>query len=99
MLPLNVMPGAVDASAATEAAISAESAATTATAAAALTAVAPMAADQDSIAFAAALNATGVAYLAAAAEHVGQRAGYAGSQALASGTYVATEAIRAANLA
>ncbi|WP_373280750.1 PE domain-containing protein [Mycobacterium celatum] len=99
MLPLNVIPGAVDASAAIEAAISTESAAATATAAAVLTTVAPMAADQDSVEFAAALNATGAAYLAAAAEHVGQRAGYAGSQALASGTYVATEAIRATNLA
>jgi hypothetical protein len=99
MLPINVIPVAVDTSAATEAAISAESAAATGTAAAALTGVVPMAADQDSVEFAAALNATGAAYLAAAAEHVGQRAGFAGSQALASGTYVSTEAIRAANLA
>ena len=74
-------------------------AAGTATAGPALTTVTPMAADADSAEFSAALNATGAAYLAAAAEHVGQRTAFAGAQALGAGTYVATEAVRAANLA
>ncbi|MCV7258861.1 PE domain-containing protein [Mycobacterium shimoidei] len=98
-MPLNVVPGAVDVSAATEAGIGAEMAAGTAMVAPALTTVTPMAADADSAAFSAALNATGAAYLAAAGEHVGQRAVFAGAQALGSGTYVASEALRAANLA
>lgn len=97
-LPLNVIPGAVDLSALTEAGISADMAATTASGAAALTGVVPMAADADSAEFAAALNAAGAAYLATAAEHAGQRAGFGGAQSLASGTYVATEAIRAADV-
>lgn len=88
--------GAVDLSAAVEAGISEEMAATTAAGAAALTGVMPMAPDVDSIEFASALNAAGVAYLATAAEHVGQRAAFAGAQDLASATTIATEAIRAA---
>lgn len=99
MLPLNVIPGAIDASAMAEAGIGAQMTTGTATAAPALTTVTPMAADADSAEFSAALNATGAGYLAAAAEHVGQRTAFAGAQALGSGTYVATEAIRAANLA
>lgn len=54
-----MVPGAVDMSAAAEAGISEEMAATTAAGAAALTGVLPMAADTDSIEFAAALNAAG----------------------------------------
>lgn len=97
-MPLSVIPGAVDLSALTEAGISTDMAATTASGAAALTGVLPMAADADSAQFATALNAAGGAYLASAAEHVGQRAGFAGAQGLAAGTYVATEAIRAADV-
>lgn len=99
MLSLNAIPGAIDTSAATEAGIGTEMAVGSAAAAPALTTVMPMAADGDSAEFSAALNATGAAYLATAAEHVGQRTAFAGAQALGSGTYVATEAIRAANLA
>ncbi len=98
-VPLNVIPDAVDLSAATEAGIGAQITAATAAGGAALTGVVPMATDVDSAGFAAALNATGAAYLAVAAEHAGQRAAFAGAQSLASGTYVATEATRAANLA
>lgn len=99
MLPLNVIPGAVNASAATEAGIGTEMAAGAAAVTPALTTVTPMAADADSAEFSVALNATGAAYLAAVAEHAGQRAAFAGAQALGSGTYVATEAVRAVNLA
>jgi hypothetical protein len=88
-----VTPAAVDASAATETGIGAEMAATTAAGAAALTGVTPMAADTDSAAFAVALNATGVSYLAAMSEHVEQRTGVAGAQSLASTTYQAVDAI------
>ena len=88
------LPGAVDLSAATEAGISEEMAATTAAGAAALTGVVPMAPDADSVEFAAALNAAGAAYLATAAEHVGQRAAFAGAQGLASATTIAAEAVQ-----
>ncbi|WP_253851681.1 PE family protein [Mycobacterium sp. 1423905.2] len=91
-----MVPGAVDLSAAAEAGISEEMAATTAAGAAALTGVMPMASDADSIEFAAALNAAGAAYLATAAEHVGQRAGFSGAQGLASATTVATDGLNAA---
>jgi hypothetical protein len=91
-----MVPGAVDMSAAAEAGISEEMAATTAAGAAALTGVTPMAPDADSAEFAAALNAAGAAYLTTAAEHAGQRAGFAGAQGLASATGVVTEAARAA---
>ncbi|MFV0494330.1 PE family protein [Mycobacterium sp.] len=91
----DMVPGAVDASGLVEAGISEEMAATTAAGAAALTAVLPMAADADSIEFAAALNAAGAAYLATAAEHVGQRVAYSGSQGLAAATGVAADAASA----
>ena len=91
-----MVPGAVDMSAAAEAGISEQMAATTAAGAAALTGVIPMATDADSIEFAAALNAAGAAYLATAAEHVGQRAAFSGAQSLASGATVAAEAANAA---
>ncbi|OSC40289.1 PE domain-containing protein [Mycobacterium decipiens] len=94
----DIDPGAVDVSAAAETGISEEMAATTAAGAAALTGVLPMAPDADSAEFAAALNAAGAAYLASAAEHVGQRVAFAGAQGLAAATSVATEGLRAANL-
>ncbi|WP_331225572.1 PE family protein [Mycobacterium asiaticum] len=90
-----MVPGAVDLSAAAEAGLSEEMAATTAAGAAALTGVLPMAADADSIEFAAALNAAGAAYLATSAEHVGQRAAFSGAQWLASAATVAAEAANA----
>ncbi len=90
-----MVPGAVDMSAAAEAGISEGMAATTAAGAAALTGVLPMAADADSIEFAAALNAAGVAYLGTAAEHVGQRVAFSGAQVLSSAATVAAEAANA----
>ncbi len=90
---LTVDPASVQGSAATEAGIGAEMAATTAAGASALTGVTPMAPDADSAAFAAALNATGLAYLATVADHVQQRTGFAGAQSLASNTYEAMDAI------
>ena len=93
-----VVPAAVDLSSLTEAGISAEMSATSAAGAAALTGVVPMATDADSVEFAEALNATGAAYLATAADHVGQRAAFAGAQTLASGTYAAMNGIHGAAL-
>lgn len=92
----SMVPGAVDLSSAAEAGISEEMAATTAAGSAALTGVMPMAPDEDSAQFAAALNAAGAAYLAAAAEHVGQRVDYSGAQSLASSTATAVEAVSTA---
>jgi hypothetical protein len=94
-LDFTMVPGAVDLSAAAETGISEEMAATTAAGAAALTGAIPMAPDADSAEFAAALNAAGAAYLATAAEHVGQRGAFAGAQGLASVTHTAVEAINA----
>ena len=87
----SMVPGAVDLSAAAEAGISEEMAATTAAGAAALTGVMPMAADADSVEFAAALNAA-VAARATSTEHVGQRAAFAGAQGIASDATTAVEA-------
>ncbi|MEM6106541.1 PE family protein [Mycobacterium sp. 050272] len=92
----DMVPGAVDLSAATEGALSQEMAATTSAGSAALVGVLPMAPDADSIEFAAALNAAGAAYLATAAEHAGQRAAFAGAQGLASATGVGTDVANAA---
>lgn len=94
----SVVPAAVDMSALTESGISMEMAASTAAGAAALTGVVPMAADLDSAQFTQALAAAGAAYLAAAADHVGQRAAFAGAQTLASGTYVAMDTVHGAAL-
>jgi len=88
-----VIPAAVNLSSLTESGIGADMAATTAAGAAALTGVTPMAADADSAEFAQALNATGAAYLATMADHVGQRTAFSGAQSLASGTYAAMDAI------
>jgi hypothetical protein len=89
----SIIPAAVNLSSATENGIGAEMAASTAAGAAALTGVTPMAADADSAAFAAALNATGTSYLATMADHVEQRTAFAGAQSLASTTYEAMDAI------
>lgn len=96
---LGVSTAAVDMSALTESVISGEMAATTAGGSAALTGVLPMATDGDSAAFAAALNASGAAYLGMAAEHVGQRTAFAGAQNLASISYLLNELAGAARLA
>lgn len=90
-----MVPGAVNLSSAAEAGISEEMAATTGAGAAALTGVTPMAPDADSAEFAAALNATGAAYLTTASEHVAQRAGFSGAQGLAGATAPAVDAIQA----
>jgi hypothetical protein len=92
----DMVPGAVDLSSVTEGAISEQMSATTAAGAAALTGVLPMAPDADSAEFAVALNASGAAYLATAAEHTGQRAGFAGAQGLASTTASTVDALGAA---
>lgn len=90
-MTLNVNSATVATSAATETGISAEIAAATSVAAVALTAVLPMGADLDSIAFAAALNAAGAAYLGTATEHLTRRGMFAGSQDLAAVTYTAAD--------
>ncbi|MGV0992274.1 MAG: PE domain-containing protein [Mycobacterium sp.] len=98
-MTLNVNSATVAASAATESSISAEMAAATSTAAAALTAVLPMGADLDSIAFAAALNAAGAAYIGTATEHLTNRGMFAGSQDLAAATYTAADVVNNTALA
>ncbi|RWA23512.1 hypothetical protein MBRU_01425 [Mycolicibacterium brumae DSM 44177] len=81
-------------SAATEAAITSELGALIAGGAATLTTVTPMGADPTSLAFAAAANASGVAYIAAAAEHTAQRGLFSGAQGLAGTTFETTEGLR-----
>lgn len=96
---LNVNAATVAASAAAEGGVAADLAAATAVASAALTAVMPMGADLDSVQFAAAMNAAGASYIAAAGEHMANRGSFASSQNLAAATYTATEAINNAALA
>ena len=50
--------------------------------------------DLDSIEFAAALNAAGAAYIAAAGEHMASRGMFAGQQGLSAVTSAVTEVIR-----
>lgn len=99
MALLGVNTVTVGVSSLTESVISGQMAATTAGGAAALTGVLPMATDADSAALAVALNASGGAYLATMAEHVGQRATFAGAQNLASVTYLLNELAGAVRLA
>jgi hypothetical protein len=95
---LDVNTAAVDMSALTETVLSGEMAAGTAAGSAALSGVVPLASDADSVAFAAALNAAGSAYLGAAAEHVGQRVAFAGGQGVSSLSYLLNELASAADL-
>ncbi|GFG73729.1 PE family protein [Mycobacterium botniense] len=95
---LNVLPEAVNLSAITEAVISGEVAANNAAGAAALTGTTPMVPTSDDAAFSAALNGAGTAYLGSVAEHVGQRAAYAGAQGISSIAYVLNELLSAASL-
>ena len=97
-MTLNVNSASVAASAATETGISAEMATATSVAATALTAVLPMGADLDSVAFAAALNAAGAAYIGTATEHLTRRGMFAGSQDVAAATYTAADVINNAAL-
>lgn len=90
---LDVNSAVVAASAATETGISAEMAAATSVAAAALTTVLPMGADLDSVAFAAALNAAGAAYIGTATEHLTRRGMFAGCQDVAAATYTAADVV------
>ena len=91
---LNVSPSGVGLSAAVEAAITAELGAVVAGGTATLITVTPMGADPASVAFAAACNATGAAYLGAAAEHTASRGLFSGAQGLAGATFETTEALR-----
>jgi hypothetical protein len=79
--------------------ISGELAASTAAGSAALTGTVPMVPTSDDAAFIAALNAAGAGYLGSAAEHVGRRTAYAGSQNLSAIGYVVNELLGAAGLA
>lgn len=93
-----VQPEAVLVSAGAESAISAETEAAAAAAAPALLGTTPMGADPDSAMFSAALNACGGSYMGVVQEHALQRGLFAGTQGMASGVYVTTEAARAATL-
>jgi hypothetical protein len=59
----------------------------------------PMGSDPDSAMFAAALNACGASYLGVVSEHAAQRGLFAGTQGLASSTYVITELMRSLTMA
>lgn len=89
-------PELVAASGSMEAGITAEIQAAAAAAAPALMSVMPMGSDEDSVAFAAALNAAGGEYVGVASEHSAQRGLFSGAQGLASATASATEVERAA---
>lgn len=92
---MEVVPSAVNLSSATEVTISAEMGASASAASPALLGVTPMGLDADSAEFAAAMNAAGGAYLGMTAEHVGERLGFAGTQAISSMTYEAVDGINA----
>jgi hypothetical protein len=94
----SVQPEAVLGSAAAESVISSETEAAASAAAPALLGTAPMGADADSAMFSAALNACGGSYLGVVAEHAAQRGLFAGTQSIASGVYVATEAVRTGSI-
>ena len=96
---LNVSSATIMSSAATEGAVGATLAATTAAVAEPLTAVLPMGADQDSLEFAAALNAAGAAFIVAVAAHSAGRQLFGGAQQVAAATYTAIELINNAALA
>lgn len=92
-------PELVAASGAMEAGFSAEIQAAAAAAAPALMSVLPMGSDEDSAAFAVALNAAGGEYVGVASEHSAQRGLFSGAQGMASATTTATEVERAAMVA
>lgn len=98
-MTVQVGPEAVLASSSAETAISAETQAAASAAAPVLLGVLPMGGDPDSAMFAAALNACGGSYLGVVSEHAAQRGLFAGTQSLASGTYVVTELMRSLTLA
>lgn len=91
----SIEPTAVLASSGAESAIGVQTSAAVAAAAPMLLGVMPMGADPDSIAFSAALNACGGAFIGVAEEHAAQRGAMAGGQALSADISVATEVIRA----
>jgi hypothetical protein len=96
---VSVQSEAVLASASAESAISAETQAAASAAAPVLLGTMPMGADPDSAMFAAALNACGASYLGVVSEHAAQRGLFAGTQGLASSTYVITELMRSLTMA
>lgn len=96
---VSVQSEAVLASASAESAISAETQAAASAAAPVLLGAMPMGSDPDSAMFAAALNACGASYLGVVSEHAAQRGLFAGTQGLASSTYVITELMRSLTMA
>lgn len=98
-MTVSVGPETVLASASAESAISAETQAAASAASPVLLGVLPMGGDPDSAMFAAALNACGASYLGVVSEHAAQRGLFAGTQSLASSTYVITELMRSLTMA
>lgn len=96
---LNVSSTTVATSATTEISVGATITAAASAAAEPITAALPMGADLDSLEFAAALNAAGVAYIATASEHIANRDLFAGAQGAAAVTYTATDVIHNTALA
>ncbi|OBB86664.1 PE family protein [Mycobacterium colombiense] len=99
MVFTSVQTEAVLASAGAESAISAETQAAASAAAPVLLGVLPMGGDPDSAMFAAALNACGGSYLGVVSEHAAQRGLFAGTQSIASSTYLVTELMRSLTMA
>jgi hypothetical protein len=95
---LSVGPEAVNLSSVTEMVVSGDIAANNAAGAAALTGSVPMVPTSDDVAFSSTLNGAGAAYLGSVAEHVGQRAAYAGAQGLSSISYVVRELLSSVNI-
>ena len=95
---LNITAETIAASAATEAAVGGTLAATTAAVAEPLTAALPMGADLDSLAFAAALNAAGIALISAAGAHSADREIFSATQQAAAVTYAVTDVVNNAAL-
>lgn len=98
-MTVSVDGATVLASASAESAISAETQAAASAASPVLLGVMPMGGDPDSAMFAAALNACGASYLGVVSEHAAQRGLFAGTQSLASSTYVITELMRSLTMA
>ena len=98
-MTVSVGPETVLASASAESAISAETQAAASAASPVLLGVLPMGGDPDSAMFAAALNACGGSYLGVVSEHAALRGSFAGTQSIASSTYVVTELMRSLTMA
>lgn len=98
-MTFSMQPAVVAASASAESGLASVVGGATATGAPGLMGAVPMGADADSVEFAAALDALGAAFVAAAAEHGISREMFAATQSTAVAMTVTSEAARAAAVA